>query len=58
MSTEKVCVFGSGPAGTTAAYFLWRAEFYVTALDSEQPGSELILIDFDPMTHQRRPQDG
>lgn len=33
MSAEKVCVVGSGPAGATAAYFLWQAGFDVTVLD-------------------------
>lgn len=30
---ETVCVVGSGPAGATAAYFLWHAGFDVTVLD-------------------------
>jgi choline dehydrogenase-like flavoprotein len=33
VSAEKVCVVGSGPAGATAAYFLWQAGFDVTILD-------------------------
>ena len=33
MSAETVCVIGSGPAGATAAYFLWQAGFDVTVLD-------------------------
>ncbi|NKB20401.1 MAG: NAD(P)-binding protein [Alphaproteobacteria bacterium] len=33
MSAETVCVVGSGPAGATAAYFLWQAGFDVTVLD-------------------------
>ncbi|MBK20562.1 MAG: hypothetical protein CMM52_17160 [Rhodospirillaceae bacterium] len=33
MSAEKICVVGSGPAGATAAHFLWHAGFDVTVLD-------------------------
>jgi len=58
VSAEKGCVVGSGPAEATAAYFLWQAGFYVTVLDSVLPDTEPTAMAFDPMTHQRRPQDG